>query len=61
LCPLGSASQQNDKLTATLREVHAPPGTEMDAKLEDTVAHWLDIAEKTSFQPLDPSNHNATN
>jgi hypothetical protein len=33
----------------------------MDAKLGDTVAHRLNVAEKTSFKPLDPSDHNATN
>ena len=36
----------------TLREVHAPSGPEMDAKLGDTVAHRLYVAEKTSFKPL---------
>jgi hypothetical protein len=33
----------------------------MNAKLGDTVAHRLHVAEKTSFKPLDPSDHNATN
>jgi len=33
----------------------------MDAKLGDTVAHRLHVAEKTSFKPLDPRDHNATN
>ncbi len=33
----------------------------MDAKLGDTVAHRFNVAEKTSFKPLDPGNHNATN
>jgi len=33
----------------------------MDAKLGYTVAHRLHVAKKTSFKPLDPSDHNATN
>ena len=33
----------------------------MDAKLGDTVGHRLYVAEKTSFKPLDPRDHNATN
>jgi hypothetical protein len=33
----------------------------MDAKLGDTVAHRLNVAEKTSLKPLDPRNHNASN
>ena len=33
----------------------------MDEKLGDTVSHRLNVAEKTSFKPLDPSDHNATN
>jgi hypothetical protein len=33
----------------------------MDAKLRDAVAHWLYVAEQTSFKPLNPRNHNATN
>ena len=33
----------------------------MDAKLGDTVAHRLNVAEKTSFKPLDPCDHNAAN
>jgi len=33
----------------------------MDSKLGDTVAHRLHVAEKTSFKPLDPRDHNATN
>lgn len=33
----------------------------MNAKLGDTVAHWLNVAEKTSLEPLDPRNHNTSN
>ena len=33
----------------------------MDAKLGDAVAHRLHVAEQTSFKPLDPRDHNATN
>ena len=33
----------------------------MDAKLGDTVAHRFHVAKQTSFKPLDPSDHNATN
>ena len=32
----------------------------MDSQLGDTVAHRLHVAEKTSFKPLDPRDHNAT-
>jgi hypothetical protein len=31
----------------------------MDAKLGDTVTHWLNVAKKTSLEPLDPGDHNA--
>jgi len=33
----------------------------MDAKLGDTVAYRFNVAEKTSFKPLDPRDQNATN
>lgn len=46
----GSASQQDDKLAAALREIHAPSGTEMDARLGDTVAYRLDVPEKTLLE-----------
>ena len=58
---LGPASQQDNKLATLLREVHAPSGPDMDAKLGDTVAHRLHVTEKTSLKPLDPRDHNALN
>jgi len=33
----------------------------MDAKLGHAFAHWLYVAEQTSFKPLDPGDDNATN
>jgi hypothetical protein len=33
----------------------------MDAKRGDAVAHRLHVTEQTAFEPLDPSDHDATN
>jgi hypothetical protein len=42
-----------------LREIHASSGPDVDAKLGDAIAHRLNVAEKTSFKPLDPRDHDA--
>ena len=44
-----------------LREIDAPSGPNVDAKFRDTVAYRFHVAKKSSFKPLDPSDHNATN
>lgn len=44
-----------------LREIDAPSGPDVDAEFGDTVAYRFHVAKKSSFKPLDPSNHNATN
>jgi hypothetical protein len=44
-----------------LREIDAPSGPDVDAKFGDTVAYRFHVAEKSSFKPFDPSDHNATN
>jgi hypothetical protein len=44
-----------------LREIDAPSGPDVDAKFGDTVAYRFNVAKKSSFKPLDPSDHNATN
>jgi hypothetical protein len=46
-------------LAAPLREIDAPASPDVDAKLGDTFAHRFYVAEKSSFKPLDPSDHNA--
>ena len=60
-CALECASQQDNNLATSLREVQAPSRPDMNPELGDTVAHRLNVAEKTSFKPLDPRDHNATN
>jgi hypothetical protein len=44
-----------------LSEVDAPSGPDVDAKFGDTIAYRFHVAKKSSFKPLDPSDHNATN
>jgi hypothetical protein len=46
-------------LATPLREIDAPTSPDVDAKLRDTFAHRFHVAEKSSFKPLDPSDHNA--
>lgn len=46
-------------MATPLREVDAPASPDVDAKLRDTFAHRFHVAEKPSFKPLDPSDHNA--
>lgn len=46
-------------MATPLREVDAPASPNVDAKLSDTFAHRFHVAEKPSFKPLDPSDHNA--
>jgi hypothetical protein len=48
-------------LAAPLCEIDAPSSPDVDAKLEDTFAQRFHVAKKSSFKPLDPSDHNATN
>ena len=43
------------------REIDAPSGPDVDAKFGDTVSYRFHVAKKSSFKPLDPSDHNATN
>ena len=48
-------------MVTPLRETDAPSGPDVDAKFRDTVAYRFNVAKKSSFKPLDPSDHNATN
>jgi hypothetical protein len=44
-----------------LREIDAPSGPDVYPKFGYTVAYRFHVAKKSSFKPLDPSDHNATN
>lgn len=48
-------------MVTPLREIDAPSGSDVDAKFGDTVSYRFHVAKKSSFKPLDPSDHNATN
>lgn len=48
-------------MATPLREIDAPSGPDVDTKFGDTVANRFHVAKKSSFKPLDPSDHNATN
>ena len=48
-------------MATPLREIDAPSSPDVDAKFGDTVAYRFHVAKKSSFKPLDPSDHNATN
>lgn len=48
-------------MATSLREIDAPSGPDVDAKFGDAVAYRFHVAKKSSFKPLDPSDHNASN
>ena len=48
-------------MATPLSEIDAPSGPEVDAKFGDAVAYGFNVAKKSSFKPLDPSDYNAAN
>lgn len=47
-------------MVAPLRETDASSSPDVDAKFGDTAAYRFHVGKKSSFKPVDPSDHNAT-
>ena len=48
-------------MATPLCEIDAPAGTDVDAQFADAVTDRFNVAEKSTLQPLDPSDHDTAN
>jgi hypothetical protein len=57
LSALGAPYQQHDHLPTALGKVHTPASADVDAQLEDALAHRFDVTHQATLEPLGARNH----